>query len=142
VRNTPRPMTLGSTAGRPRRGSFVSGGGPRSSETQRQFVCAGTAVLPMPIEANSPPSRARKCARASMGREILGPGLPPIDLAAAAAGTDELLAAVEHGRLGSVPSSHLGGMWLDLMAAIATPDDDPRPRRGASRATFWLPGRG
>jgi hypothetical protein len=31
-------------------------------------------------------------------------------------------------------------MWLDLMAAIATPDDDPRPRRGGAAERHWWAG--
>jgi hypothetical protein len=42
---------------------------------------------------------------------------PPIHLPAAAAGTDEPPAPIEHGRFGVVPGSQLGGIGLDLRAA-------------------------
>jgi hypothetical protein len=45
-----------------------------------------------------------------------------IDLAAAAAGADQPLAPIEHGGIGAIPGSHLGGIGLDL-----------RPREPKSR---------
>jgi hypothetical protein len=47
-----------------------------------------------------------------------------IDLAAAAAGADQPLAPIEHGGIGAIPGSHLGGIGLDL-----------RPREPKSRMT-------
>ena len=49
--------------------------------------------------------------------------------AAAAAGTDQPLASIEHGRFGAVPSSHLGGVGLDLILAFLAPDDQPSTGR-------------
>jgi hypothetical protein len=55
--------------------------------------------------------------------------LPPlaryhhIGLSAAAFGADQLLAPIEHWRFGAVPSSHLGGVGLDLMLASLAPHD-------------------
>jgi hypothetical protein len=46
-----------------------------------------------------------------------------IDLPAAAFGADQHLAPIGHWRFGAVPSSHLGGIGLDLMAATLAPDD-------------------
>jgi hypothetical protein len=40
------------------------------------------------------------------------------------AGTYQPLPPIEHGRFGAVPSGHLGGIGLDLMAAIPTPDNE------------------
>ena len=37
---------------------------------------------------------------------------------------------MEHGRFGAIPSSHLGGIGLDLVAAISAPDDQPDLVRG------------
>jgi hypothetical protein len=48
-----------------------------------------------------------------------------IDLSAAAAGTDQPLAPIEDGRFGAVPSSHRGGIGLDLMLAFLAPHDQP-----------------
>jgi hypothetical protein len=48
-----------------------------------------------------------------------------IDLAAAAAGADQPLAPIEHGGIGAIPGSHLGGIGLDL-----------RPREPKSRMTL------
>jgi hypothetical protein len=47
----------------------------------------------------------------------LGPGQDHIGLPSAAFGADQLLAPIEHWRFGAVPSSHLNGIRLDLMAA-------------------------
>ena len=58
------------------------------------------------------------------------PGHDHIDLTAAAFGADQPLAPIGHGRLGAVPSSHLGGIGLDLMAAIAAPNDETNAGRG------------
>jgi hypothetical protein len=44
----------------------------------------------------------------------LRPGHDHIDFAAAAFGTDEPIAPVEHGRFGAVPRSHLGRPGLQL----------------------------
>jgi hypothetical protein len=46
-----------------------------------------------------------------------------IDLTVAAVGIDHPLAPIEHGWFGAVPSSHLGGVGLDLMEAIPSPHD-------------------
>jgi hypothetical protein len=44
--------------------------------------------------------------------------------------TDQPLTPIGNGRLGAVPTSHLGGIGFDLMAARLAPDDQPpRPRR-------------
>jgi hypothetical protein len=59
----------------------------------------------------------------------LGVSLPPlaryhhIDLPPTALGADQLLAPIEHLRFGAVPSSHLGGIGFDLMAATLAPHD-------------------
>jgi hypothetical protein len=43
-----------------------------------------------------------------------------IDLMTAAFGAHEPILPIEHGRFGAIPSSHLGGVWLDLMGAFLT----------------------
>jgi hypothetical protein len=48
-----------------------------------------------------------------------------IDLPAAAFGTDQPLAPIRHGLFAAVPSSHLGGIGLDLMLAFLAPNDQP-----------------
>jgi hypothetical protein len=53
----------------------------------------------------------------------LGPAHHHINLPASAAGTDEPFAPTEHGRFGAEPSSHLGGIGLDLMLAGLAPND-------------------
>jgi hypothetical protein len=54
-----------------------------------------------------------------------------VDLPAAALGTDEPLAPIEHGRFGAIPSSHLSRVWLDLMLAFLAPDDQANLCRGS-----------
>jgi hypothetical protein len=46
-----------------------------------------------------------------------------IDLPAAALRTDQPLAPIEHWHFGAIPSSHLGGVGLDLMLAFLAPND-------------------
>ena len=65
-----------------------------------------------------------------LSRSPLRSGHHHIDLPAAAAGTDQPLAPIEHGRFGAVPGSHLGGVGLDLMLAFLAPDDQPDLGRG------------
>ena len=48
-----------------------------------------------------------------------GPGHDHIGLPSAAAGTDKLLSPIEDAGVGAVPSSHLGGIGLDLMQALS-----------------------
>jgi hypothetical protein len=62
----------------------------------------------------------------------LSPAHHRIDLPAAAVRTDEPGAPIEHGRFGAVPSSHLGGIGLDLMLAILAPHDQPDLCRGSA----------
>jgi hypothetical protein len=54
-----------------------------------------------------------------------------VDLSAAAAGTDQPLAPIEHGRFGAVPSSHLGRVGLNLVPTFFAPDDQPHTGRGS-----------
>jgi len=61
----------------------------------------------------------------------LGSAYHHIDLAAAAAGTDQPLAPIEHGRFGAVPLGHLGRIGLYLMPAILAPNDQPDAGRGS-----------
>ena len=56
-----------------------------------------------------------------------------IDLPAAAAGTDQRLAPIEHGRIGAVSRSHLGDVRVDLMPALLAPDDQSHTARGGGR---------
>jgi hypothetical protein len=63
------------------------------------------------------------CGRISLA--LLAPAHHHIDLPAAAAGADPPLAPIEHGRFAAIPSSHLGGVGRDLMAAILAPNDQP-----------------
>jgi len=44
-------------------------------------------------------------------------------LPTAAAGTDKLLAPIEDAGVGTMPSSHLGRIWFDLMLARLAPHD-------------------
>jgi hypothetical protein len=46
-------------------------------------------------------------------------------LPATAPGTDKPLAPIENRRVRAVPSNHLGGVRLDLMAARLAPHDQP-----------------
>ena len=48
-----------------------------------------------------------------------------INAPAAASGTDQPLAPIEHGRFGTVPGRHLGGVWLNSMPAALAPNDQP-----------------
>jgi hypothetical protein len=48
-----------------------------------------------------------------------------IDFAAAAFGADQPLTPIGHRHFGTVPSSHLGGIGLDLMLAFSAPNDQP-----------------
>jgi hypothetical protein len=57
-------------------------------------------------------------------RAPLRPAHHHIDPSAAAAGTDQPLAPINNRRVSTVPSSHLRGIGLDLMAAIVAPDDE------------------
>ena len=50
---------------------------------------------------------------------------PPQRPAARAA--RQALAPIEHWRFGAAPSSHLGGVGLDLMLAFLAPHDEPEP---------------
>jgi hypothetical protein len=43
------------------------------------------------------------------------------------------LAPIEHGRFGAAPSSHIGGIGLDLMLAMLT------PRKSQTRVAGQLP---
>ena len=54
---------------------------------------------------------------------LLNPTHDHIDLPSAAFGADQLLAPIERWRVGAVPSSHLGGIGLHLMAATLAPHD-------------------
>lgn len=56
-------------------------------------------------------------------RAPLGPGRYHIDPPAAAPRTDQPFAPIENRSLDAAPSSHLGGIGLDLMAASSSPDD-------------------
>ena len=47
------------------------------------------------------------------------------DLMAASPRADQPAAPIESGDRGAVPSSHLGGIGLDLMLADLGPDDQP-----------------
>ena len=48
-----------------------------------------------------------------------------VSITAAAAGTHQPLAPIEDAGIGAVPSSHLGGVGLDLMLARLAPYDKP-----------------
>jgi hypothetical protein len=63
-----------------------------------------------------------------------------IDPPAPAAGTDEPLAPIEHWRFGAVPSSHLGGVGLDLMLAHLAPYDQPHMGGGSIAERHWWAG--
>jgi hypothetical protein len=57
-----------------------------------------------------------------------------IDLAATALAADEPLVPVGDGQLGTVARCHRGGVGLDLVPAIAAPDDQPDAgSRGAAQ---------
>jgi hypothetical protein len=56
----------------------------------------------------------------------VGPGHDHIGLPSAAFRTDKPLAPIEDTGVGAVPSSHLGGIGLNLVAAILVPDDQPQ----------------
>jgi hypothetical protein len=82
---------------------------------------------------------------------LLGSGYDHIDLMAAAFGADEPGAPIEHRRFGAVPLGHLGGIGLDLVAAILAPNDQPdagsggatqRHRRAGRRQRFGKGGAG
>jgi hypothetical protein len=53
----------------------------------------------------------------------LAPGHDHIDLASAAFKADQLVAPIGHWRFVAVPTSHLGGIGLDLMTATLAPHD-------------------
>jgi hypothetical protein len=55
-----------------------------------------------------------------------------IDFVATAARADEPLMPIGNGRLGAVALSHLGRIWLYLVAAISAPHDETNA--GSSRA--------
>jgi hypothetical protein len=73
---------------------------------------------------------------------LLGASNHHVGLPAAAAGTDEPLAPIEHGRFGTIPSSHLGGIGLDLMPAILAPHDQPDLGGGSIAERHRRAGRG
>jgi hypothetical protein len=75
----------------------------------------------------------RRSAQAFKGSRSV-PVTHHIDLPAAATGTDQPLAPNEDCRFGNVPSSHLGGIGFDLMAAIEAPYDQPDLGGGAPAA--------
>ena len=70
-----------------------------------------------------------------------GPGHYHVGLPSAALRTDEPLAPIEDTGAGAIPSSHLGGVWLDLMLARLAPHDKPHTGRGglAGRAPAPTP---
>jgi hypothetical protein len=67
------------------------------------------------------------CVLHGLGRLVdnptLGPTDNPMDLPAAPARADQPLAPIDNRSFGTAPSSHLGGIGLDLMAAIEAPHD-------------------
>jgi len=72
-------------------------------------------------------------------------------LTAAALGADQPLSPIGHRRFGAVLLGHLGGIGLDLMAAILAPNDQPdagggsiaeRHRRAGRRQRFGKGGAG
>jgi hypothetical protein len=64
---------------------------------------------------------------------LLGSAYDHIDLTAAALGADQPLSPIGHRRCRAVPLGHLGGVGLNLVAAILAPDDQPDAGGGVAK---------
>jgi hypothetical protein len=72
----------------------------------------------------------------------LRPAHHHVNLPATAAGTDQPLPPIEHGGPSPVPSSHFGGIGLDLMLAFLAPNDQSDVGGGSVAERHWRAGFG
>jgi hypothetical protein len=79
------------------------------------------------------PSRPARAAPVSSAQlPPPGPADDHVDIAAAAAGAHEPRLPVKQGGLRAIAGGVLGGIRLDLVAAIPAPHDEPHAGRGGS----------
>jgi hypothetical protein len=108
----------------------------------------GEEAKPEPMLPASGQRDVKSQCMASLGEEraddryAVASRSPPYQSAGCAAGADPPLAPIEHGRFVAIPSSHLGGAGLDLMAAILAPNDQPDAGSGSvterHRRILWV----